>query len=59
MANIRIGAEWEEYCDSDFIEFLAQNLTIGAVEDDIILETVMLVANLADNKKIAEILSGI
>lgn len=32
MANIRIGHEWEEFCDQALLEFLDYNITVGQVE---------------------------
>ena len=43
MANVQIGEKWEEFLNPTFIEFLNNNLANGVVEDDIILETIMLV----------------
>lgn len=51
--------KWEEaILKTNFLEFVHNSLLSGFAEDDIILESVMLVATVCRNEDIAVILSG-
>lgn len=59
MANVKMGAKWEEFLNPTMIEFIKNNLQNGVVEDDIILETIQLVSTISDFPKGAEVLASI
>ena len=40
MANIRIGERWVDFFNNSFLDFINNNITLGVVEDDIVLETI-------------------
>jgi len=47
LAVIQLGDGWQKFLNESFLEFLHNNLATGIVEDDIILETLMLISNIA------------
>lgn len=50
---------WEEVISQqNFIEFLHNNLVQGYAEDDIMLESIMLIGTICRSEPIAQILSG-
>jgi len=51
--------KWAEVIEkTNFIEFLHNNLVNGFAEDDIVLETVMLIATICRSEAIAELIAG-
>ncbi|CAK60695.1 unnamed protein product (macronuclear) [Paramecium tetraurelia] len=56
VSVIQLNENWVKLLTEPFIEFLHNNLAIGVVDDDIVLETMMLVSQIASNAKAAEIL---
>eukprot|EP00828_Plagiopyla_frontata_P008499 TRINITY_DN1423_c0_g1_i1.p1 TRINITY_DN1423_c0_g1~~TRINITY_DN1423_c0_g1_i1.p1 ORF type:complete len:273 (+),score=63.42 TRINITY_DN1423_c0_g1_i1:203-1021(+) len=56
LANINYGKCWEETLNQAFLDFLSNNISNQVAEDDIVLETIALVANICKSKKCAEIL---
>jgi len=57
LANIPLGEKWREFLNNTLLDFVHNNLAYGIADEDIILETVMLVANIAVDGKCAEILA--
>mmetsp|Transcript_39500 Transcript_39500/g.35274 ORF Transcript_39500/g.35274 Transcript_39500/m.35274 type:complete len:198 (-) Transcript_39500:323-916(-) len=54
MTNIDLGAEWIDVLKNSKLEdFLYESLSIGYSEDDLILETVCLLAKMVENDKTA------
>jgi hypothetical protein len=59
LANVQIpDTPWEELCEAGLVELLTRLLVIGFSEDDIVLECVMLVGNLALNQVAAGHVAG-
>jgi hypothetical protein len=56
IAAIKLDDQWAKILNESFIELLHNNLATGIVEDDIILETLMLISSIAKSKRSAEIL---
>jgi Kinesin-associated protein (KAP) len=56
LAAVQLSDGWQKFLNESFLEFLHNNLATGIVEDDIILETLMLISNIAQTQKTAEIL---
>ncbi|CAD8131812.1 unnamed protein product [Paramecium pentaurelia] len=56
VSVIQLNENWLKILTEPFIEFLHNNLAIGMVDDDIVLETMMLVSQISSNAKAAEIL---
>ncbi|CAD8142495.1 unnamed protein product [Paramecium octaurelia] len=56
VSVIQLNENWVKLLTEPFIEFLHNNLAIGVIDDDIVLETMMLVSQIASNAKAAEIL---
>lgn len=44
MSNLSLGSEWLDHIDDYALEFIYQNMQVGSVEDDVILETLNLIA---------------
>ena len=47
LGNLELKEKWEPFLKDSLIDFLKSNLTPGICEDDILLETIMLVASIA------------
>ncbi|CAD8127078.1 unnamed protein product [Paramecium sonneborni] len=56
VSSIQLNENWVKLLTEPFIEFLHNNLAVGMVDDDIVLETIMLVSQIASNSKAVEIL---
>ncbi|CAD8046467.1 unnamed protein product [Paramecium sonneborni] len=56
VSVIQLNENWVKLLTEPFIEFLHNNLALGMIDDDIVLETMMLVSQIASNSKAAEIL---
>lgn len=54
FSSLKIGANWLDYINNSFYDYLFTNMQIGNVEDDIVLESLNVIANLASNKKLAD-----
>lgn len=51
--------KWEETIHAtNFIDFIHRNLVNGFAEDDIVLESVMLIATICRNEDIAELIAN-
>jgi hypothetical protein len=58
VAAIKLEDQWVKALNESFLEFLHNNLATGIAEDDIILETLMLISTIAQTQKPAEILAS-
>jgi hypothetical protein len=58
LGAIKLEDGWCKFLNESFVELLHNNLATGIVEDDIILETLMLISNIASTQKAAEMLSS-
>jgi hypothetical protein len=47
VAAIKLEDQWVKALNESFLEFLHNNLATGIAEDDIILETLMLISTIA------------
>ena len=54
FSSLKIGVNWLDYINNSFYDYLFTNLQIGNVEDDIVLESLNVIANLATNNKLAD-----
>jgi len=60
LSTIQLGDEWYDRLKNPaFMEFVSSNLSLGYVEDDLVLETVCLVAKMAENDKCLELITSI
>ena len=58
LGNILLQDEWiVQLKNPAFLMFLQQNLSIGDVEDDVLLETIVLLANICDAENCLEFIS--
>jgi hypothetical protein len=58
LSNIRLEAEWMQHLRAQpFMNFIQTNLVAGEVEDDILLDTIVLIANICDHDSCLEFLS--
>ena len=59
LGNIQLGDQWIIHLKTPvFMVFLQQNLSIGDVEDDILLETIVLIANICDAENCLEFIAS-
>ena len=59
LGNILLQDEWiVQLKNPAFLMFLQQNLSIGDVEDDVLLETIVLLANICDAENCLEFISA-
>ena len=60
-ANIKMGDKWEEFLTPPFIQFINDSL-IGMnnqeIQDDVVLETIMLVSSICNSVSCAETLAS-
>lgn len=56
LSALQLQESWLKLLNESFIEFIHTNLATGMVDEDIILETIMLVSSIAATPKAAEIM---
>ncbi|CAD8046643.1 unnamed protein product [Paramecium primaurelia] len=54
MSALDLQENWIKLLNEPFIEFLHNNLAVGMIDDDIVLETMMLVSSIANSQNAAE-----
>jgi len=58
LNTIQLGDEWADRLKNNkFMEFVLSHLSLGAIEDDLILETICLLAKMAEHDRCLEIIS--